>query len=341
MSRPIGSAAELERRRQRAVQAVREGQSPEVIARTFGVHRCSVYRWLRLAQQPDGLAATPHPGPTPRLSPSQLRQLDELLRQGPRAHGWRNQLWTCARIVEVIKRHFGVRFHHDHVGRILRRRLHWTPQKPSLRPRQRDEAAIAFWKAVTFPKIAQKARARGAHLVFLDESGYMLTPPARYTWGPCGQTPVYDGWQSRERLSAISCLTVSPQRCRLNLYFQLLPDTVHGAEVVGFLRQLKRALPGPLTVLWDGGRVHSICGVVKEYLAQHPEIVDETLPAYAPELNPDELVWGWTKNGPLANLALDNTDQVAEHVIDELLYLKSHPHLLASFIDYTELPMAA
>ncbi len=323
------------------MQAVLEGESPEVIARVYGVHRCSVYRWLRLAKQADGLAAKPHPGPAPRLSPSQLRRLDELLQQGPRAHGWRNQLWTCARVVAVIARHFGVHFHHDHVGRMLRRRLRWTAQKPCLRAQQRDDGAIAWWKEVTFPGIAQAARKRGAHLVFLDESGYLLTPHARRTWSPRGQTPVYDGWQSRERVSAISCLTVSPQRLRLNLYFRLWPHTVHGEDVVEFLRALKRALPEPLTVLWDGGRVHSKCGVVKAYLAKHPEIVAETLPAYAPELNPDELVWGWTKNGPLANLALDDTDQVAEHVINELLYLKTHPHLLASFVEHTELPMAA
>src|ERR1700722_4148691 len=174
MSRPFGSAADLERRRVDAVRAVNEGESPEVVARVFGVNRSSVFRWLNMAEQTDGLAAKPHLGPAPRLSAEQYEQLETLLLQGAKHHGWATELWTCARVVEVIRRHFGVSFHHDHVGRILRKRLDWTPQKPRRRARERDEAAIEQWKRVEFPRIANAARDRDAHLIFLDESGYML-----------------------------------------------------------------------------------------------------------------------------------------------------------------------
>jgi transposase len=341
MSRPFGTAAELERRRCRAVQAVDRGESPEVVASTYGVNRASVYRWLASARQPDGLAAKPNLGPTPRLSPEQHHRLEALLLQGAKAHGWANQLWTCARVRILIHRHFGVWFHHDHVGRLLRQRLNWTPQKPQRRARERDEDAIEYFKRVRFPKIAAETQQRKAHLVFLDESGYMLTPTVRRTWAPRGRGAVLDCWDRRDRLSAISCLTVSPQAGRLNLYFQLFPDNVHGEEVVGFLRELKRMLGGPLTVLWDRGPVHSKSKVVRAFLAKHPEIVAEDLPSYAPDLNPDELVWSWSKYGRLANLAADNTDQLADHVIDELVYLQQHPDLLASFVDKTELTFAA
>src|SRR6266852_6311855 len=115
MRRPFGTAVELERRRLRPVQAVCEGESPEAVARILDVNRASVYRWLKSAEQPDGLAAKLHPGRPPLLSPEQLRRLEELLLLGAKAHGWHNQLWTCARIVEVIGRHFHVALHHDHV----------------------------------------------------------------------------------------------------------------------------------------------------------------------------------------------------------------------------------
>src|ERR1700694_57438 len=341
MSRPFGSAAELERRRRQAVEAVAQGESPEVVARVVGVNRCSVFRWLNMARQPDGLAAKPHSGPAPRLSPQQHHRLEDLLLQGAKAHGWPNQLWTCGRIRILIQRHFGVWFHHDHVGRLLRERLNWTPQKPQRRARERDEAAIEFFKRVRFPKIAAEARQRNCHLVLLDESGYMLTPTVRRTWAPRGQGAVLDSWDRRARLSAISCLTVSARTSRLSLYFHILPDNVHGEDVVAFLRELKRMLGSPLTVLWDRGPVHKKSAVVRAYLAKHPDIVAEDLPTYAPELNPDELVWSWSKYGRLANLAADNTDQLAEEVIDELIYLKQHPDLLASFVDKTELKLAA
>jgi transposase len=341
MSRPIGTAAELERRRRRSVEAINGGESPEVVARTFGVARASVYRWLKLSHRTDGLAAKPHPGSPRRLSPQQHQRLEALLVKGAKTHGWSTDLWTCARIVVLIQRHFGVTYHHDHVGRILRERLDWTPQKPRRRARERDEAAIQYFKKVRFPTIAHMARKRHTHLVFLDESGYMLTPTVRRTWAPRGRQPILDSWDRRDRLSAISCITVSPQASRLNLYFRLLPHNVHGEDVVDFLKELKRAIRGPLTVLWDRGVVHIKSRVVRAYLAEHPEIVAEDLPAYAPEINPDERVWGWSKYGRLANLAANDTDELAEAVIDELLDLKQHPELLASFVEKTELPLAA
>ena len=125
MSRPTGTSAELERRRRRAVEALNQGESPTVVARILGVGRPSLYRWQQAARsRRDGLAARPHPGPRPRLSDGQLAELDGLLRQGATAHGWANELWTAPRVAEVIRRHFGIAYHPEHVRKILKRRLH-------------------------------------------------------------------------------------------------------------------------------------------------------------------------------------------------------------------------
>jgi len=342
MSRPPGTAAELERRRRRAVQLYRQGERPADITRLLGLHRSSLYRWLAaVAQRPGGLAAKPHPGPTPRLGDDQLRELEGLLAQGAKAHGWPNQLWTAARVTQLIRRHFGVTFDPDHVRRFLRTRLGWTSQKPQRKARERDEDEIARWLQEEFPRIARQTTARGAHLVLLDEAGYRLTPILRRTLAKRGHTPVLDAWDRRDRISAISCITVSPVRRRLNLYFELLPDNtnVTGADVAAFVQDLHRQLPGPLTLLWDRNQIHSRSKAVQAYLADHPAIVVEEFPSYAPELNPDEGVWGWTKYGHLANLAAEDTDRLRDHVLDLLIELKLTPALLASFIEHTNLPL--
>src|SRR5215469_1774198 len=182
MSRPIGTAAELERRRRLAVARVRQGEKPTVVARVLGVNRNSLYRWRKAAERgPAALAAIPPRGPAPRLSDAQLRELEQLLAQGAARHGWPNRLWTTARVAQLIRRHFGVSYHPDHVGRFLRRRLGWSPQKPRRRARERDEEAIARWTARRFPQVVRWTFRRGAHLVFLDESGYQLTPGLRRT----------------------------------------------------------------------------------------------------------------------------------------------------------------
>ncbi len=124
---------------------MQRGESPSVIARILGVCRTSLYRWLAMAKQaPEALAAKPHPGPRPRLTDEQIRELEGLLRQGAKAHGWHNQLWSAHRVAEVIRRHFGTAFHVEHVRKLIRRRLNWSSQKPQKKARQRNGEAIAL-----------------------------------------------------------------------------------------------------------------------------------------------------------------------------------------------------
>src|SRR5689334_20680452 len=103
--RPKGSAAELERRRLRAVALVQAGESPSDVARILGVAPSSLRRWRRLARQGGGLAAKPTFGPRPRLTDQQLDTLEALLREGAVAHGWPNHLWTAKRVAVLIRRH--------------------------------------------------------------------------------------------------------------------------------------------------------------------------------------------------------------------------------------------
>jgi transposase len=337
MSRPIGTAEELERRRKRAVQAVADGQPRKTVAQVLGVHPKTIARWVRAARRPAGLDAKPQPGPTPGLSADDLRQLEVLLVQGAKAHGWHNELWTAARVARLIEREFHIDYHPEHVRKILKVRLGWTSQKPRRRARERDDAEVHRWLTDEFPRIVREARGRGAYLVFLDESGFFLNPTVRRTLAPRGKTPVLGAWDRRDKWSAISCITLSPVARRPGLYFELLDHNARGGDVVAFLDGLHRRL-GPLTVVWDRNQIHSKSRAVKAWLAEHPGVVAEDFPGYVPELNPDEGVWGWTKYGRLANLAANDKQELWDHVIDELIEVKHRPDLLRAFIRETKLP---
>jgi transposase len=339
--RTPGTAADREFLRKRAVAAVREGQSPSTVARAFGVHRVSLHRWLRQAQVPGGLDAKPVRRAS-ALADDQLPALEGLLLRGASQHGWPNDLWTAARVQEVIRRHFGVAFHPEYVRKLLKRRLGWTSQKPQTKAKERDEDAIRRWKGQEVPRIAQEARERDAHLLLLDESCFQLTPTVRRTLAPRGQTPILPCWDKRDKISASSAITLSPRRHLPGLLFQLLPDkeNFHGEEVVAFLKLVRRHLRR-FTVVWDRNRIHSRSKAVRAYLAGHPEIVVEDFPGYAPELNPDELVWCWTKYGRLSNYAAPSVAALREHVLGELEDLQQHPYMLLDFIDHTGLPLNA
>lgn len=130
--------------------------------------------------------------------------------------------------------------------------------------------------------------------MFLDESGFQMTPVVRWTFAPRIETPVIEAFHRESKVSAISALTVSTGRKRCRLSYRLMPDNAdaHGEDTVSFLAGLRRRLQGPMTILWDRSNIHQRCGLVKAYLAKHPEVVTDQFPGYAPDANPDEGVWG-------------------------------------------------
>ena len=167
----------------------------------------------------------------------------------------------------------------------------------------------------------------------------MLTPTVRRTYAPRGQTPIHRCWDRRDRISAISAITVSPRRQRLGLYFELLPDNknVRAEQVIEFLRLLRRQLRRPLTIIWDRSNVHRAM-VVREFIARNRSVVTAHFPAYAPELNPDEGVWSYTKFARMANYAAADTTDLRQNLVGEMNRLRKRPDLLASFIQHSKLP---
>jgi hypothetical protein len=240
-------------------------------------------------------------------------------------------------VARLIERHFDIRYHPEHVRKIMKRRLGWTSQKPRRRARERNDKEVARWVGDDFPRIVRAAFRRRAYIVFLDESGFFLTPTVRRTLAPRGETPVLDAWDRRDRGSAISCITISPVAGRPGLYFDLLGHNVRGPDVAKFLAELHRRL-GPVTVVWDRNQIHNKAKAVKAWLAKHPGVVAEDFPGYVPDLNPDEGVWGWTKYGRLANLAANDKDELWDQVVEELVEVKFRPDLLRGFVRQTGLP---
>jgi transposase len=330
----------LERRRRRAVALLEQGESPAVVARILGVQATSLHRWRRMARQGQDLAAQPPSGAKRRLTDSQLGELEQLLLQGATAHGFPNELWTSARVAQLIHGHFGVQYHKDYVRRLLQQRLDWTSHKPQRRARQRNDKEVERWQADEFPRILREAYRRGAHVAFLDESGFMLMPLVRRTLAPRGQRVILRCSAAHDRVSVISCVTLSPKAMHVGLYsWLLLNQNFHGAEVVEFLDYLTDKVPGEWTVVWDGNNIHSKSKAVKAWLATHPNVVVEDFPSYDPQNNPDEWVWSWAKYGKLCNLCPADVDQLVDAVMDALAELKHQPALLASFVMDAGVPL--
>ena len=155
--RPKGSPARLEQRRRDAVAMLGRGVKAAAVAKAVGVSVVSVGRWRKAAAAGGAraLAAKPVPGRPPKLGAGRRRQLLELLRQGPGRLGFRTELWTLARVAEVIRRRWRVSYHPSQVWRILVG-LGWSCQKPQCLARERDEAAVERWRRVDWPRIKKR-----------------------------------------------------------------------------------------------------------------------------------------------------------------------------------------
>jgi transposase len=155
--RPAGAPKELERRRLRAISLLQEGLQPVEVARRVGVDRRSVRRW-RAASETGGvkaLAAVKATGRPTKLNDVAKGRLERHLMEGAKACGFSTDLWTCPRVAVMIHRKLGVRYHANHVGRLLHS-LGWSPQKPERRAKERDEEEIQRWVKHDWPAIKKK-----------------------------------------------------------------------------------------------------------------------------------------------------------------------------------------
>ena len=157
--RPKGSADVLEDRRRRALALLKRRLSLNEVARKLGCAASSVMRWRNAFRHrgPAALKVRPAPGRPPKLTARQQQRLVTALLKGAMAHGYRTELWTTARIAEVIEKTFGIQYHRDHVGRLMHK-LGWSHQKPEPRALERDEERIAQWKRRVWPRVKKTPR---------------------------------------------------------------------------------------------------------------------------------------------------------------------------------------
>jgi transposase len=315
-------------RRLQALHLKQQGWRQRDIASALSATEVSVSRWLARARQggPEALLARPAPGRPPKLSPQQKRLIPEFLWHGAEAYGFRGQVWTCARIALVIEEEFGVRYHKDHVGRLLKE-LQWTPQVPIKRAIQRDEQAIERWRAEVWPELRRRAKRERRVLVFEDESGFSLLPGLVRTYGPQGQTPVLREKQTRDHLSVMGGMTPAGK-----VYTLVRQKSFNGMHSIEFLKHLLRVAAQRLLVIWDGSPIHRR-GAVAEFVAgTRGKIWLEALPGYAPDLNPwDEGGWHHLKDVQMANLVCRDLEELHQEFHLAVGRLRQKPHLVRSF----------
>lgn len=322
--------ATLEEFRLLALRRVKEGEKPSVVVASLGMNRTSIYRWLKAAEGRGkgerALKSTPATGRPSKLTAAQQAKVFRWINgRDPRQFGLDFGLWTRQIAATLIEQKFGVTLGVTAVGRML---ANWglTPQKPLQRAYQRDPEAIERWQKETFPGIAAEAKASGADIYFWDESGFRADTVHGKTWALKGQTPVIERPGQRQSISAASAVNAKG-----GFWFATYEGALN-AEL--FITLLKRMMTGrirPVHLVVDGLPAHKRADV-REYIAStNGKLSMHILPGYAPDLNPDELVWSHVKRTGVARNPLRAGEKLSIRIDDQLRAVKRNRHLIRSF----------
>lgn len=276
--------------RRRVVYAVREdGMSDSQAARTFGVCRQSVGKWVALAKAGGvrALAARKRgPKPVPRTSADAERGMVRAIRAGcPDRLGLPFALWTREAVVALIRRRTGRAVSVWTAGRYLTR---WgmTPQRPARRAYERDPAAVRAWLTERYPAIRERAKAEKALILWGDEMGLRSDDPVGRSYAPRGRTPVVPAAGRRFGCNTISAISNLGQ-----LWFMVFGGRLNAKLFTAFLGRLLRAADRKLFLVVDSHPAHT-AAAVRAWLGADPgrsaRLELFFLPGYSPDLNPDE-----------------------------------------------------
>jgi len=320
----------LEEMRLLAVQRMGEGESAAKVAASFGLHRSWAFK-CRAAVRGRGrglkvLRRRPCTGRPRTLTAGQERQVFAWVNgKNPMQYGFDFGLWTRQIVRELVARRLGARLSLASIGALLARQG-LTPQKPLQRAYQRDPEAIERWQRETYPAIARHAKQTHAEIYFWDESGFRADAVHGKTWGARAHTPVVQVPGQRQSVSAASAVSSKGA-----FWFATYAGALTGPLFVDLLRRMMRRRRKPLHLILDGLPAHKTLAV-KEYVAGlDGKLTVHYLPGYAPDLNPDELVWSHAKRTGNARRPLQKGERLADRITAQLAEMARRPALVRSF----------
>lgn len=286
-ARSLPAVAQADLRR-KAVAAVRDGKTQVEVARLFGVTRQSVAKWVQRHEEGGATALKAKRRGRPRggsLEPWQAAQIVRTIEDRvPEQLKLPYFLWTREAVKELIAIRTGKDLSVWTVGRYLAR-WGFTPQKPVRRAYERNPEAVRRWLQDEYPAIQSEAKRLRATILWEDEMGLRSDHAAGRSYGRRGQTPVIPGTGQR-----FGCNMLSAISNRGRLFFQVFKGKFRAPLFVAFLRRLLKQLRGRIFLIVDGHPVHRAAHVKRFLKSVAPRLQLYFLPAYSPDLNPDELL---------------------------------------------------
>lgn len=337
------SPEEQREKRTIALRMREQGYTFKATAEAVGVHMRTVAKWAETAAQEGKQAAIKGGQRGARAGERRsLTETQEVLIQTLITDKMPDQLklgfalWTRDAVRELIQEQCGFLMPVRTVGEYLKR-WGYTPQRPLKRAYQQNPKVVQRWLDEDYPLIAQRAKAENAEIQWADETGVRSDSHGGRSFAPAGKTPVRLVSGSRFATNMISSVTN-----RGKLRFMTYRETMTSQVLIRFLDRLVRGSEGKkIFLVLDNLRVHHSKKVAAWVEARKDKIELFFLPAYAPELNPDEYLNGDLKQQLKTGRAARTQSELDERVRSILRRIQRRPKRVASYFKHPKISYAA
>ena len=318
----------MEYMRIQSIRLFKEGKKADEIADFFGVTIDAVYKWKKKHKEKgiEGLKSKKARGATPKLNDGDKKEIISWLKESAMEFGFETPLWNCKRLQILIKKELNKNIATSNLWETLRK---WelSPQLPEKEYAEKDKKKVDKWLKEEWPKIQEHRRRWQAVLYFLDESGVSLAPVVGTTWAPVGETPKIKVTGKRGGLCLSSAISPAGK-----MVFRIERGRINAQAHIDFLSKIILQHPNrKVVIIEDNARPH-IVKLVKEFvMSNRKRIALYHIPAYSPELNPDEEVWNYLKNVKLKDHQARSKEEFRTLTESKMRNIQSKPNLINSF----------
>lgn len=328
--------------RERGVKMREQGMGYKDIGQILDVHHTTVSTWYAKYKRDgkDGIkikARGRKEGDKKTLSPSQEAQIiKRLIDTTPKQLKFKYVLWTREAVKKLINHEFGEDMPISTVGKYLQR-WEFTSQVPIKRAYERNDKAVQTWLKDTYPEIEKKSKEENAEIQWADETACVSLPSVIKGYAPKGKTPVMEHTAKRFKINMISSITN-----RGKLRFMVYEQNMDADLFVTFLERLIESNnKKKIFLILDNLRVHH-SKIVKAWVEEHQDqIALFYLPAYSPDLNPDEYLNNDFKRNVNAKDIPINKKELAKNTENFMTMLSNSPQRVSNYFKHEKIAYAA
>ena len=327
--------------RERGIKMRNEGMSYQDIGYILEVHHTTVSTWYAkyTREGESGIKILPRgrkEGDKKTLNPTQEAQLiKRLIDTTPKQLKFKYVLWTREAVKKLIKHDFDIEMPISTVGKYLQR-WEFTSQVPIKRAYERNDAKVQQWLEEEYPAIEKQSKEENAEIQWADETACVSLPSIIKGYAPKGKTPVMEHTAKRFKINMISSITN-----RGKLRFMIYEQNMDASVFITFLERLIESSNKKIFLILDNLRIHH-AKLVKAWVEEHQEkIALFYLPAYSPDLNPDEYLNNDFKRNVNAKHIPINKKELTKNTEDFMTMLSQDTQRVANYFKHEKIAYAA